>query len=674
MVIVSGVASRTRSKKKERSLIPSPIGSGSRNSKLHHGYVNEEKKEEVQERNVFPIDGTGTSANDPIIIGLSDSSSDEGTDNSDEGRGRSLDWNLGFQDEEEEKEKRRCKRRKKEKKRREPTFESHSNKVLSCDEVIVETECSGIRKKNGENKNNSSSTENNVFDHQQEKMLPKDADCASVLFGKRNMEGCSSEKNEDKEKNVAKKPVEVCSSKKNEDKEENVAMKPVEGCSSEKNEDKENNVAKKPVEGCSSKKNEDKGNKVAKKPMPAGNRARKRVERTGKNVGADIEASSQKRSRPSPPEEHEKKPVKHKGRESVIDERVPMNDERMGSAEGKRENKKEGEAEGKHKAGADCESSYKEREQHRVTTNPSRPKEAPLIELLAECFRIKHYPDNVHKQDTISKEPALNVQRKFFVPKKVPIEKTESKKERYMLWEEMDALLRLGEVDSLIYIIIYVMNYKLAVLRLSKRNRIQRLQQPIVSEYPREGSRKKLLSDGPNGLWFDDAFGVREGGYCNKEGTVWDLIPADTKQNLYAHQLEGFEFLWKNLAETMEFPKLKSCDSNNTGGCIISHAPGTGKTRLTIVFLQTYLEVFPDCHPMSIALNSLLLTWDWEDEFRKWDNEIPFNNLSNQDTSGKEHLAACSKVGGSAPSQEDIQMVKLYSWFKQPSILGISYS
>ncbi|KAL4305330.1 uncharacterized protein DS421_16g532040 [Arachis hypogaea] len=58
--------------------------------------------------------------------------------------------------------------------------------------------------------------------------------------------------------------------------------------------------------------------------MPAGNRARKRVERTGENVGADIEASSQKRSRPSPPEEDdsekdEKKLVKQKGRESVSD-------------------------------------------------------------------------------------------------------------------------------------------------------------------------------------------------------------------------------------------------------------------------------------------------------------------------------------------------------------------
>ncbi|XP_020960645.1 SNF2 domain-containing protein CLASSY 4-like isoform X1 [Arachis ipaensis] len=884
MVIVNGVASRTRSKKKERSLNPSPcIGSGSRTlsssssksserkkgkrkaevdvevvefdyeafherwmmepqqplemppprdvielsddsddnaaaeglQKLHRGYVNEEKKEEVQERNVFPIDGAGTSANDPIIVGLSDSSSsDEGS----EGGGRSLDWDFGLssesedtdnsddedfrvedegegsasasasastsasssddsgsssfddEDEEEEKEKRRCKRRKKEKKRREPTFESHSNKVLRCDEVIVETECSGICKKNGENKNNSSSTENNVFDHQPEKMLPKDADCASVLFGERNTEGCSSEKNEDKEKNVAKKPVEVCSSKKNEDKEENVAKKPVEGCSSKKNadcasvlfgdrntegcsseknedkeakkpaegcsskknedkeknvakkpvegcssknnEDKEKNVAKKPVEGCSSKKNEDKGKKVAKKPMPAGNRARKRVERTGENVGADIEASSQKRSRPSTPEENdsekdEKKPVKQKGRESVsdfvakdkgdspmIDERVPMNDERMESAEEERENKKEGEAEGKHKAGAVCESSYKEREQHRVTTNPSRPKEAPLIELLAECFRIKHNPDNVHKQDTISKEPALDVQRKFFFGKKVPIEKTESEKERDMLWEEMDSLLRLGEVDSLVGCVETVETQQNTEAPATNCKHkfvhdeetgiycilchwmiidIKGMPVPFVSEYPREGSRKKLLSDGPNGLCFDDApFGVREGGYCNKEGTVWDLIPADTKQNLYAHQLEGFEFLWKNLAGTMELPKLKSCDSNSTGGCIISHAPGTGKTRLTIVFLQTYLKVFPDCHPMIIAPASLLLTW--EDEFRKWDNEIPFHNLSNQDTSGKEHRAAWSKVGGSAPSQEDIRMVKLYSWFKEPSILGISYS
>ncbi|XLR45098.1 hypothetical protein HN51_029211 [Arachis hypogaea] len=118
----------------------------------------------------------------------------------------------------------------------------------------------------------------------------------------------------------------------------------------------------------------------------------------------------------------------------------------------------------------------------------------------------------------------------------------------------------------------------LVVLRLSKRNRTQKLQQPIASEYPGEESIKKLLSDGPNGLCFDETeFGVREG--------------------------------------TVELSKLKSCDSNGTGGCIIYHAPETGKTRLTIMFLQTFLEVFPDCHPIIIAPTSLLLAW--KDEFRK---------------------------------------------------------
>ncbi|XLR43626.1 hypothetical protein HN51_027673 [Arachis hypogaea] len=56
---------------------------------------------------------------------------------------------------------------------------------------------------------------------------------------------------------------------------------------------------------------------------------------------------------------------------------------------------------------------------------------------------------------------------------------------------------------------------------------------PFASEHPGKGSRKNLLSDGRNGLCFDEAqFGVQESGYSNKEGTVWDLTSADTKQNM----------------------------------------------------------------------------------------------------------------------------------------------
>ena len=198
-----------------------------------------------------------------------------------------------------------------------------------------------------------------------------------------------------------------------------------------------------------------------------------------------------------------------------------------------------------------------------------------------------------------------------------------------------------------------------------------------VNESPMQGSRYRVSSDGANVSPVDEAqFNVSDGASeafcCHHEGTVWDLVP-DIKQNLYAHQREGFEFLWTNLAGTMELDALKSADPNSAGGCIISHAPGTGKTRLTIVFLQTYLEVFPKCHPVIIAPASLLLTW--EDEFKKWDVGIPFHNLNNPELSGNEHVAALKEVAWSPnPNNEHIRMVKLYSWFKEKSILGISYN
>ncbi|CAI8608600.1 unnamed protein product [Vicia faba] len=61
-------------------------------------------------------------------------------------------------------------------------------------------------------------------------------------------------------------------------------------------------------------------------------------------------------------------------------------------------------------------------------------------------------------------------------------------------------------------------------------------------------------------------------------------------------------------------------------GCIISHAPRTGKTRLTIVFLMAYLKLFPKCHPVIVTPASLLLTW--EDAFKKWDIGVPFHKQS----------------------------------------------
>ncbi|PHT59955.1 hypothetical protein CQW23_02318 [Capsicum baccatum] len=159
------------------------------------------------------------------------------------------------------------------------------------------------------------------------------------------------------------------------------------------------------------------------------------------------------------------------------------------------------------------------------------------------------------------------------------------------------------------------------------------------------------------------------------EGTVWDLVPMNAKATMYLHQREGFEFMWKNIAGDIILEKLKEPLSGNRGGCIISHPPGTGKTRLTIVFLQAFLKQFPKCRPVIIAPSNLLL--NWEAEFQKWEVDIPFHNLNSKDFSFQEDEATVSvfhclsRAGKKDPRL--IRMVKLRSWAKSKSVLGISY-
>lgn len=135
------------------------------------------------------------------------------------------------------------------------------------------------------------------------------------------------------------------------------------------------------------------------------------------------------------------------------------------------------------------------------------------------------------------------------------------------------------------------------------------------------------------------------------QGTVWDIVPGIGK-GLHTHQREGFLFLWKNIGGEIDLDKLKNLTTgyDNTCGCIISHAPGTGKTRLSIAFLQTYMELYPNSRPIVIAPCSMLDSW--EDEFKKWKVNIPFFNLKK--SSGKRNS-------------------KLMSWKKNKSVLGISY-
>ncbi|PVH33199.1 hypothetical protein PAHAL_9G593400 [Panicum hallii] len=79
-------------------------------------------------------------------------------------------------------------------------------------------------------------------------------------------------------------------------------------------------------------------------------------------------------------------------------------------------------------------------------------------------------------------------------------------------------------------------------------------------------------------------------------------------QQMKPHQVEGFNFLIKNLA-----------DENNPGGCILAHAPGSGKTFLLISFVHSFLARYPAGRPLIMLPKGILGTW--KSEFLRWQVE-----------------------------------------------------
>uniref|UniRef100_A0A0E0L247 Uncharacterized protein n=1 Tax=Oryza punctata TaxID=4537 RepID=A0A0E0L247_ORYPU len=154
-------------------------------------------------------------------------------------------------------------------------------------------------------------------------------------------------------------------------------------------------------------------------------------------------------------------------------------------------------------------------------------------------------------------------------------------------------------------------------------------------------------------------------------GTVWDLIPG-VITNMYQHQREAFEFMWTNLVGDIRLNEIKhGAKPDVVGGCVICHAPGTGKTRLAIVFIQTYMKVFPDCRPVIIAPRGMLFAW--EQEFKKWNVNVPFHIMNTTDYSGKEDRDICRLIKKEHRTEKLTRLVKLFSWNRGHGVLGISY-
>ncbi|PRQ23863.1 putative DNA helicase chromatin remodeling SNF2 family [Rosa chinensis] len=115
------------------------------------------------------------------------------------------------------------------------------------------------------------------------------------------------------------------------------------------------------------------------------------------------------------------------------------------------------------------------------------------------------------------------------------------------------------------------------------------------------------------------------------------------RKHMKPHQVEGFNFLCSNLL------------GDNPGGCILAHAPGSGKTFLIISFVQSYLARFPDARPLVVLPKTILDTW--KKEFRIWQVEdIPLHDFYT-----------------SKADKRSQQLNVLKQWVEQKSILFLGY-
>ncbi|GJN24879.1 hypothetical protein PR202_gb12650 [Eleusine coracana subsp. coracana] len=122
------------------------------------------------------------------------------------------------------------------------------------------------------------------------------------------------------------------------------------------------------------------------------------------------------------------------------------------------------------------------------------------------------------------------------------------------------------------------------------------------------------------------------------------LIHPQHSHQMKPHQVEGFNFLVKNLA-----------DESNPGGCILAHAPGSGKTFLLISFIHSFLARYRAGRPLIMLPKSVLR--NWKKEFLCWQVEdIPLYDFYSSKANNR---------------SEQLKVLKL--WEENRSILLLGY-
>ncbi|KAG6779548.1 hypothetical protein POTOM_015940 [Populus tomentosa] len=115
------------------------------------------------------------------------------------------------------------------------------------------------------------------------------------------------------------------------------------------------------------------------------------------------------------------------------------------------------------------------------------------------------------------------------------------------------------------------------------------------------------------------------------------------RKKMKAHQVEVFKFLCSNLL------------ADDPGGCILAHAPGSGKKFMVISFIKSFPAKNPDGRPLVVMPKGILATW--KKEFVTWQAEdIPLIDFYS-----------------SKADKRSQQLDVLEQWVKQRSILFLGY-
>ncbi|MED6197718.1 SNF2 domain-containing protein CLASSY [Stylosanthes scabra] len=194
--------------------------------------------------------------------------------------------------------------------------------------------------------------------------------------------------------------------------------------------------------------------------------------------------------------------------------------------------------------------------------------------------------------------------------------------------------------------------------------------------WQRSGSEKpEGNEDAGDPKFFAASNGSRDEPMQEENGNnVWERVP-DLKEKMHVHQRKAFEFLWQNIAGSVE-PSQMELQSKAIGGCVISHSPGAGKTFLVIAFLVSYLKLFPGKRPLILAPKTTLYTW--YKEFIKWEIPLPVYLIHGR-SSHKEFKEDTMIIPGLPKPTNDVKHVldsiqKIHKWHEHPSVLIMGYT